>query len=152
MHKMRTIKSDENFTINDLINYINCKNNGFENNSNQIIPYIKNQYFTSETDAHWNRKNNKQLDNYNYSKNSFQNHQQHQNNNQNWKNTYQKNDFQAPKQQQEQQQAPQVSQQTQQKTKQKESKLQKTETVLNKDSKRQRNRQRKIALFLVKQF
>ncbi|CAF1079374.1 unnamed protein product [Brachionus calyciflorus] len=56
MHKMRMI---EIFTIIDLIKYINCKNNGFENNSNQIMPYIKNPYYTSETDTHSNQHEHK---------------------------------------------------------------------------------------------
>ncbi|CAF0755650.1 unnamed protein product [Brachionus calyciflorus] len=115
------------------------KNNGFDN-----AIHIKNPYFTSETESHRNRKNNKLLDNYNYSKNSientYQNHHQQQNKNRNWKNGYQKNDFQAPKQQQ-QQQAQQLLQQTQQKTQQKEPKQQTTETVLNKDSKQESSKE-----------
>ncbi|RNA40662.1 hypothetical protein BpHYR1_018713 [Brachionus plicatilis] len=50
MHKMRAFKPDEFFGIQSLIDYVNCKNNGFDKNSSTVAMYTKNNLFTSETD------------------------------------------------------------------------------------------------------
>ncbi|RNA25566.1 hypothetical protein BpHYR1_005178 [Brachionus plicatilis] len=50
MHKMRAFKPDELFGIQSLIDYVNCKNNGFEKNSSTVAMYTKNILYTSETD------------------------------------------------------------------------------------------------------
>ncbi|RNA08394.1 hypothetical protein BpHYR1_001026 [Brachionus plicatilis] len=56
MHKMRAFKRDEFFGIQSLIDYVDCKINGFDKNSSTVAMYTENNLYTSETDYNGKQK------------------------------------------------------------------------------------------------